>query len=82
MSARSVDTTRTSSQSLHDAFSVGQRLVHRSAAAVPQATVGSGGNHPHLPLQVPDPIHLLLCPLPDTGSDSDVPDLLASHQEG
>ena len=32
-----------------DALSVGQRLVHRSAAAVPQATVGSGGNHRHLP---------------------------------
>jgi len=29
-----------------DTWSVGQRLVHRSAAAVPQATVGSGGNHP------------------------------------
>ena len=53
--------------------SVGQRLVHRSAAAPPQATLGSGGNHPHLPLRVPDPIHLLLGPLPDTGSDSDVP---------
>jgi len=32
-----------------DALSVGQRLVHRSAAALPQATVGSGGNHPRLP---------------------------------
>jgi len=46
----------------------GQRLVHRSAATVPQATVGSGGNHRHLPLQVPDPIHLLLGPLPVTFS--------------
>ena len=79
----SVDTTRTLIQSHPpDAFSVGQRLVHRSAAAVPQASVGSGGNHPRLPLHIPDPIHLLLGPLPDTGSDSDVPDLLASHQEG
>ena len=66
-----------------DAFSVGQRLVHRSTASLPKATVGSGGNHRHLPLQVLDPFHLLLCaPLPDTGSDSDIPDLLVSHQEG
>jgi len=56
-----------------DTWSVGQRLVHRSAAALQQATLGSGGNHPNLPLQVPDPIHLLLGPLPDTSSDSDVP---------
>jgi hypothetical protein len=38
-----------------DAFPVGQRLVHRSAAALPQATVGSGSNHPDLPPPNPRP---------------------------
>jgi hypothetical protein len=34
------------------------------------------------PTPSPGPIRVLLGPLPDTGSDSDVPNLLASHQEG
>jgi hypothetical protein len=32
-----------------DAFAAGQRLVHRSAAPLRQASVGSGSNHPRLP---------------------------------
>jgi len=51
--------------------------TRRSTTPLPQATVGSGSNRPHLAacrLQVPDLIRLLLGPLPDTGSDSDVPD--------
>ena len=45
--------------------------------AIAATTVGLGGNHPHLAarrLQVHGPIRLLLGPLPDTGSDSVVPD--------
>jgi hypothetical protein len=59
--------------------------THRSTTPLPQATVGSGGNHPQLAarrpppaarrLQVPGPLRLLLGPLPETGSDSDVPNL-------
>jgi len=44
--------------------------------------LGRAAITPTCPLQTPDPRHLLLCPVSDTSSDSDVPDLLASHQEG
>jgi hypothetical protein len=67
---------------LPDAFAAGQRLVHHSAAAVPQASVGSGSNHSPAPSTSPAPFTSCWAHCRDTGSDSDVPDLLASHQEG
>jgi|BarGraIncu01121A_1022015.scaffolds.fasta_scaffold25465_2 hypothetical protein len=65
-----------------DAFSVGQPLVHRSAAAVRRRPSGPAAITPAAPSKSPTPFHALQYPKPETGSGSNVPDLLASHQQG
>ena len=63
----SVDTTRTLSQSQRPtAAPRGRRLVHRSAAPLPQVSVGSGGDHRRLPSKslTPFPSCWAHCPTP------------------